>query len=39
MFIGALKQDQRRGRPGPFPHLLGGWGALGDLSGRRPGVV
>ncbi len=37
MVFGALQQDQRRGRPGPLP--LDGRGALGDLSGRRPGAV
>ncbi len=39
MFIGALQQDQRWGRLGPLPHLLGGRGALGDLSRHRLGVV
>ncbi len=39
VFVRALQQDQRRGRPGPPLHLLRGWGALGDLSRCRPGAV
>ncbi len=37
--VGALQQDQRRGRSRPLLHLLVIRGALGDPAGRRPGEV
>ncbi len=39
MVFGALQQDQRQGRPGPVLHPLVVRGALGDLTGHRPGEV
>ncbi len=37
--FGALKRDQRRGRPGPLPHPPVVRGAPSDLSGRNPGAA